>query len=381
MSRPDSLSVPEMLRIMDVATTLRQDRELVEEQLNVDALKERLKERMLAASKVTGESVTPEEVDAAISQYYASLYTFREPKLSFPVFLAHLWVRRRAVVGSTAAALAAIYLGWWLFLSADSPMTAAGRRHRRVELLATQFDYREKAVRSGPFGKLIPAELDRLVAEAQVYRTKGDTKGLESARKALDDLEAGAREAERLKPEISKRAETIRALAVDKKVAPEVDRLLAEAEVSGKKEDAKGLASVDDTLAGIESRLREEYNVTVVAQNTVAGANKNAIVRHINEKGRPISGYYLFVQARRPDGSVIPRRVHNDETDKYKEVTTWAERVPEAVYERLKKDKLEDGILNETAFAVKRKGHSDEEITMPGADGKPFARMGQITEW
>ncbi len=145
--------------------------------------------------------------------------------------------------------------------------------------------------------------------------------------------------------------------------------------------DSKGLASVLDALTVLESRLREEYTVTVVARNTVSGMNKNSIVRHINEKARPVSGYYLFVQARRPDGSVIPRRVHNDETDRYKEVTTWAERIPEAVYERLKKDKLEDGILNETAFAAKRKGYLDEEITMPGADGKPFARMGQITEW
>src|ERR1700683_4449609 len=116
-NRASALSVPEMLRIMDVATALRQDRELVEEQLNVEALKERLKERMLAASKVTGEAVTAEEVDAAIKQDYASLHTFHEPKLSFPVAMAHLWVRRIMIGWLGGATLVSVSLLWSLYLS------------------------------------------------------------------------------------------------------------------------------------------------------------------------------------------------------------------------------------------------------------------------
>ncbi len=187
---PTALSVPEMLRIMDVATTLRQDRELVEEQLNLDTLKERLRERMLAASKVTGEAVTPEEVDAAIRQYYASLHTFREPKLSFPVFLAHAWVRRKGLLGIGAAGLLSVAAFWWLYLSPDAPMTERGRNHSRVQKLAAEFANRALTVRSGPFGKALPSEVNRLVVEAEVSRAKGDPRGLESARKALDDLES-----------------------------------------------------------------------------------------------------------------------------------------------------------------------------------------------
>ena len=377
--RPDSLSVPEMLRIMDVATALRQDRELVEEQLNVEALKERLKERMLAASKVTGESVTPEEVDAAIRQYYASLYSFHEPKLSFPVFLAHVWVRRKGLLGMGSAALASVALLWWLFLSPNAPMTEGGRNHRRVETLAAEFAGRASSIRSGALGKAMPAEVDRLIAEAEVYRKKGDPKGLESVRKALDEFETNAGEVDKLKPEVGKRAETVRAIALDKKVGPEVDRLLAEAGVFGKNNDPRGLASVRDALAELDSRLREEYSITVVS-----GANhKSAVPRiYTDPKTHQKSpGFYLIVQASRSDGSVISRRIYSAEKEVSKEVTTWAERVPEPVYERLKKDKLEDGILNETAYGVKRRGFTDEEVTMPGADGKPLARIAQITEW
>ena len=43
----------------------------MDEQLNLDELKSRLRERIIAASAETGEEVSPEEVDAAITQYYA----------------------------------------------------------------------------------------------------------------------------------------------------------------------------------------------------------------------------------------------------------------------------------------------------------------------
>lgn len=315
--RPDSLSVPEMLRIMDVATALRQDRELVEEQLNVEALKERLKERMLEAAKVTGESVTPEEVDAAIRQYYSGLYSFREPKPSLSVALAHLWVRRFAIFWTAWASLAVVAIGWWLFLSPSAPLSSRGRNHRRVEDLAAAID-----------------------------RTGRD----------------------------------VRELAADEAVAPEVDRLAAEAEVHRKRDDAEGLEAVRKNLADLEKRLGEAYTVGVVS-----GANrKSAVDRYYRDPGRDsrrIAGYYLIVEARAPDGTVLTRRIHDDQDDSYKDVATWAERVPEAVFERLKQDKRKNGTLNETAFAVKRKGYPEEEITMPGPDGKPLARLGRITKW
>ncbi len=380
--RPDSLSVPEMLRIMDVATALRQDRELVEEQLNVEALKERLKERMLAASKVTGESVTPEEVDAAIKQYYASLYTFREPKLTFPVALAHLWVRRVMIGWIGGATLVSAAMLWTLYLSPNARLSTRGKTHRLAEKLAVEVAGHVESVRSTAKGGPLAPEVARLAAEAEAYRKKDDPNGLESVRQALNGVESRLREVDKLSGEIADLAETIPALARDVKVAPEVARLAAEAEVYRNKDDAQGLGSIRDALANLKSRLDEEYSVTAVVQNTVSGRNKSTIDRDFPDKGgKKLSGHYLFVQARKADGTVLPRQIYDNELYKDKEVTVWAERIPDEVFERLKKDKLADGILNETAFAVKRRGMLDEEITMPGADGKPIARLGRITEW
>jgi hypothetical protein len=305
--------VPEMLRIMDVATTLRLDRELVEEQLNFEDLKARLKERMLAASKVTGESVTPEEVDAAIDRYYANLYTFHEPKMSFAVAMAHAWVRRGPILGwGFVLTLAALV--WVIFFTPP----VSNRAH-------------------------IAAQLDRYINE---------------------------------------RAHIIRSIARDPRVAPEVDRLTAEAFASRKVWDATRLKTLRQEVDDLEAKLTEEYDIISVPLETRNGKNQNTIVRYPPDNdGKKIKAYYLFVQARKPDGSALPRRIRSSETAVEKVVTTWGEQIPEAVYERLKKDKLDDGILNETAFAVKRMRVLDEEVTMPGLDGKPLARMGRITEW
>ena len=317
--RPDSLSVPEMLRIMDVATALRQGRELVDEQLNATQLKERLRERMLAAAKVTGEDVTPEEVDVAIRQYYASLHTFREPAMSVRVALAQLWVSRFEILRACTALAAGVLICWLFFSPVATFFSGPARAHRQVAKLAD---------------------------------------------------------------EVARRSTIVRSITRDPKVGPELDRLAAEADALKIRDDAKGLAALRDSVAAMEEKLGEAYSVVAVPQDTVSGRNKNTVVRYPpDSKGKTIKAYYLFVQAKGFDGKPIPRRIRSVEDASEEVVATWAEQVPEAVYDRLARDKREDGVLNETAFAVKRKGELDEEVTMPGADGKPLARMGRITKW
>jgi hypothetical protein len=314
-AQAEALTLPEMLRIMDVATALRQDRELVEEQLNFGELKTRLREKMIATARITGEEVSPEEVDAAIEGYYSKRFSYKEPPMSGPVAAAHVYVRRWSIAKWGGAALGSVFLVWWLFLSPTGPLTATGRTHRHAERLAS---------------------------------------------------------------EIARRREAISAVARDSSVAPELARLAAEAETFKKLDDLPKLKELSASLARLESRLNEEYTVSVLA----APGGRSAFTRYFpDDGGKKVSGYCLIVEAKTRDGTVLKRRVHNIETGKDKDVMRWAERVPKEVYERLEHDKKEDGVLNETTFAVKRRGEAEEQVTMPGADGKPLTRIGQITEW
>ena len=310
-----ALSVPEMLRIMDAASALRQDRELVDEQLNLNEIKARLRERMIAASKVTGEEVTPEEVDAAINTYYARLHRFEEPKMSFPVALAHLWVRRSAILIWGGSALGALLLGWWLFVSSNGPFSGTGRTSRA---------------------------LDRLSASVQRHE------------------------------------DAIRAVAQDPKVDETLNRLKTEVQTYTSQRDPQKLASVDAALANLEARVLDEYTISIVP-----GLDRRSGIDRFyeDESGKRVSGFYLIVEAKAPDGSVLSRTIHDSETGKDETVKTWGERVSREVYDRVAKDKKEDGILDKTAFSVKKKGALDEEILILGDDGHPLIRAGQITSW
>jgi hypothetical protein len=110
--KPEQLSLPELIRIMDVASELRKGQEVVEEQLNLDQIKVRFRERLLEAAKVSGERITAEQIDAAIEDYYDKLNSFEEPAWSWSVFLAHLYVHRLTIV-KWGVAIGAVIGLWW----------------------------------------------------------------------------------------------------------------------------------------------------------------------------------------------------------------------------------------------------------------------------
>ena len=105
---PDAhrLSLEEMSRIMDVAATLRKERSIVEQQLNIDEIKVALRQRLLETAKISGDPVTADEIDAAVDQYYERLHEFREPPPSVAKFLAHLWVLRWPLLKALAIVVA-----------------------------------------------------------------------------------------------------------------------------------------------------------------------------------------------------------------------------------------------------------------------------------
>lgn len=111
----DTLTIAETLRIMDVASSLRRERELVEREFSADEMRQGLREKLRAVAETTGESIGDEEIEAAINWYYRNLHAYREPKWSTSLLVAHLWIRRRTILGWTLFAAIVIAIAWWWF--------------------------------------------------------------------------------------------------------------------------------------------------------------------------------------------------------------------------------------------------------------------------
>jgi hypothetical protein len=117
--KPADLPLAEMLRIMDVARTLRQEREIAEEQFNREEARQLLRQRLKASTEITGSHVTDAEINAAIESYFNNLHTYHDPPWGLQVFLAHLYVRRVQVF-VVLVLIAVLIAGLWFVTGSGS---------------------------------------------------------------------------------------------------------------------------------------------------------------------------------------------------------------------------------------------------------------------
>lgn len=107
-----SLSLEETLRVMDVARQLRQSRETVTAELNLDETKAALRERLKSTAAITGESATEAEIAVAVELYFNNLHSYRDPPPSWSKWLALCYVRRHAIAARGSLAIIGVALIW-----------------------------------------------------------------------------------------------------------------------------------------------------------------------------------------------------------------------------------------------------------------------------
>lgn len=127
----------------------------------------------------------------------------------------------------------------------------------------------------------------------------------------------------------------------------------------------KAVAALED----LRARLSTSYVLKIVSK---PGATSGVWrIPDVNETAR---NYYLIVEAVAPDGQVLKLPVRDEEGGKTETVTQWGVRVPEATFNSVRADKLDDGIIQNDILGEKRRGMLKPEFRMPVLDGA-------ITEW
>jgi len=429
------LTLEEMTRIMDVAATLRKERALVDQQLNIDQIKAKLRERLLEAAKVSGDPVTAAEIDAAIASYYDQLHEFREPPAGFQTFLAHLWCLRRSlfkwVLGLVGVGAAIVAFGmvrhsqttsqvnnlYDQVAAAEKSLLARDDAGSLKGELASKLAAAREAVEARDVAALERINFELVTLQSQFLRAnslyeqavaaeksilawesaaslKAEIESkLTAAREAVDNRDVAA--LEQINSELAmlrgqlQQANSLyeQAVAAEKSIltwdaaaalSAELKSKLAAAREAMAARDIATLERIKSELATLQSEFASQYSVTIFSSPNERSATERLWT---DENGTRTSGFFVLVNARDDEGQTVEVPIHNRETDRALRVSRWGEQVPEAVFERLAADKKADGVLDEREFGVKRQGKRELEVTLKGEDGQPITRGGQITSW
>lgn len=140
-------------------------------------------------------------------------------------------------------------------------------------------------------------------------------------------------------------------------------------------QDALADEDPDRARAGLEAirslseRLRQQYILQIV--NRPGQPSGVWRVPDVNQSAR---NYYVVVEAIGPDGEPVSVAVENEETGTTELVETWGIRVDEATFEAIKRDKQDDGIIENDRFGSKSRGYLEPRYEFP-------ASAGAITRW
>ncbi len=302
---PSKTPLDDVMIAMDVVDTLRHDRSLVERELNDEARRKDLIDRLRKIYSGQGIEVPDRILEEGVRALEENRFTYKPPDPNtLSTRLAKLYVTRgswgRYVVG-LAAGLAAFFLVNYLVFERPQQLKAEAEQHELTEL--------------------IPARVQKLVADIRS--------------EASDGL-------------VATRAEAIAKTGLN--AASSGDLAAAR----------KSEQQLTDTL----EQLRAAYEIRIVnREGDVTG------LWRIPKANPDTYNFYLVVEAIDANGKRVPQLITNEETGKRERVETWAVRVDRPVLVSVKADKDDDGIIQNNIAGRKLRGELAPQWSIEVQDG------------
>lgn len=120
-------------------------------------------------------------------------------------------------------------------------------------------------------------------------------------------------------------------------------------------------------LEQLREDLERAYTLRIVT-------NPETGVWRVPDVNTGARNYYLIVEAIGLDGRRVRVPIESEETGVVQSVDTWGLRVDEETFEQVRQDKLDDGIIQNDTFGVKRAGFLEPDYEFPTTGAA-------ITEW
>ncbi|MCA8974509.1 MAG: hypothetical protein KDC98_07290 [Planctomycetes bacterium] len=185
----------------------------------------------------------------------------------------------------------------------------------------------------------------------------------------IDGILVGRRERAELRARFEASPSALAGVDVEVTALAELERRRAAVEQAMAASDwgsaRQRMAALDDLVG----ELNQSYELRIVSRPS----DKSGVWRY-RDGNRRIRNFYIIVEAVDGDGRVLTLPVLNEEDQQTSRVRSFGIRVAESVYEKVKADKLDNGLIDEVLFGRKRRGAREPEYIFPVAGGR-------ITRW
>jgi hypothetical protein len=412
----EKIELNEVMLAMDVVDTLRHQQSLVDRELGTDDHDQALIAKVRKIYADQGLEVSDEVIASGVKALRDERFTYTPPQKSFQLTLAHLyvnrgrWAKRGAVL---VAALLAVYLVYQFFVVAPQKRS----RQKAVQAINLRIDRQRDQI---SVTKERLARLDQSLTQikkAGSQKTSAAARGLfdrasrdmAAAREKIQALEKlditshvdqdqGAQIADSVTDRLDKRKELIAAFSghlnnaekaattldelkiLPEKLKDQRDRTLAESRQNDARRQAEKLYRDAMTAMGrgdvaaaqngyvllqqLYDQLVQEYELRIVSRE---GARSG--VWRVPQNNPNTRNYYVIVEAVTADGKRLTVPVISEEDGKTHTVKQWGLRVKASVFEQIKRDKMDDGIINKNVFGQKRRGYLNPRYLIPTTGG------------
>jgi len=418
---PKKIELSEVMIAMDVVDTLRHQRSLVERELHSDDREAELIEKLRKIYAGQGLEVSDEVIAEGVKAMREERFTYTPPTGGLSTTLARIYVNRARWAKRALFLLIAVAVAWagyrYLYL-----MPAERGRSRLVKELKSQVAGQkerivtlteringltgelEEALQSVPASVLPPArrlsdgarqslasaarelgaaeklgpaagidpnnletyatKIQRRLAEQKgiIDRAQNDVEGAQAAIGSIRSLGTDFKDLESL------RVEALKAVR-EKGVAQKIDALYNNALSAVKSGDLETAKTARNALQYTRDMLNKEYTLQIVSRpGTPSGVWRYPV------DSRTARNYYLIVEAVSPSGQRLKLPITSEEDGKVRSLSEWGLRVEPQVYDQVRQDKQQDGIVNNKTVGIKKRGYLTPDYTV--------ATTGDtITEW
>lgn len=148
-----------------------------------------------------------------------------------------------------------------------------------------------------------------------------------------------------------------------------VEQLQADASAALARSDASAARAVLADLERVRGDLARVYELRIVSR-----PDEQSGIFRIPDVNTGARNYYLIVEAVTPDGELLSFPIRSEENGRTETVSKWGVRVPQRTYDAVRRDKTDDGILQNAVLATKPRGALEPVYSMAVSGGA-------ITQW